>query len=83
MNENKQVELLKKKCYELYELKDNPSAYDKAVIKLEQRVSGLNLGHFVNPLELGFFLRFFSSPFPETKKKFPHVLVIRRNIVDV
>jgi len=56
MSGDKQIDILKDECYDLFKFKDNPVGYEKAVIKLEQRVTELKLNHIIEPLQLSFLL---------------------------
>jgi hypothetical protein len=56
MSEDKRIDILRNKCYDLYKFKDNPVEYEKAIIRLEQEVTKLGLNHVVDPIELSFLM---------------------------
>jgi len=70
MSEHKQIDKLKKECYDLFKFKDNLTEYDKALLNIEKKVTELKLDNIVEPLELSFLLQFHAREFPSSLEEF-------------
>lgn len=62
MSEDKRIGMLKNECYDLCKHKGNQPEYEKAVYRLERRVTELKLNHVIEPFQLSFLLLTRSQP---------------------